>query len=480
MPTGDTIAAVASPPGRSARALIRVSGPDAPAVARELLNLADFPRAVRAARILVEATERRSDGATKGGRGDAFLFPPSLRRSVASSLPLPLLSLTFPAPNSFTGEDTLELLLPGNPHLVRRVLDTILARPGVRQAEPGEFSARAYLNGKLTLEQAEGIAQRIAAETADQLAAADALMDGTHAARLHAHADALTTCLALVEAGVDFADQEDVVPITPADLRARLTVVAEDLAALLGPTAARAADRDRPEAVLVGPPNAGKSTLFNALLARPRAIVSEYAGTTRDALAEPLDLSHDAPGAGAITLVDLAGLADAGIDQIDAAAQALARERIARADVLIWCDPTGRFDAAAFAPSSKPTVRVRTKSDLATQRAPNASEGMVFVPVCALDHTNLPTLRRAIADAAGATAPAGAIALPRHRRAIARTLAHLRAATAAIDSSDASLPEPELTAAALRAALDALGELTGPVGTEDLLARVFSAFCVGK
>src|SRR5690606_32754456 len=126
-------------------------------------------------------------------------------------------------------------------------------------------SARAYLNGRLTLEQAEGIAQRIAAETADQLAAADALMDGSHAARLRAHADALTTCLALVEAGVDFSDQEDVVPITPADLAARLSAVRDDLAGVLGP-APRAAERERPEVALVGPPNAGKSTLFNALL----------------------------------------------------------------------------------------------------------------------------------------------------------------------------------------------------------------------
>ncbi len=478
MPTGDTIAAVASPPGRSARALIRVSGPDAPAIARDLCHLPDFPRAARSA---------------------VFQFAPNASEGMVSQLPL--LALTFPAPNSFTGEPTLELLLPGNPHLVRRVLDTILTVPGTRPAEPGEFSARAYLNNKLTLQQAEGIAQRIAADTAAQLAAADALMDGSHAARLHAHADTLTTCLALVEAGVDFADQEDVVPIPPADLHARLSSVAADLSALLGPTAARAADRERPEAVLVGPPNAGKSTLFNALLARPRAITSEHAGTTRDALAEPLDLSTDAPGASSITLVDLAGLGDEaagggggwGGDEIDTAAQQLARQRIARADVLIWCDPTGRFDAAAFTPANKPTVRVRTKSDLATQIAPNASEGMAtqrapnaigggegMVSVCALDHTNLPTLRRALADASGVAAPAGAIALPRHRRAIAQTLTHLRTAIAAINPADPALPQPELTAAALRAALDALGELTGPIGTEDLLARVFSTFCVGK
>ncbi len=456
MLTGDTIAAVASPPGRARRALIRVSGPASRDIAHALLDLPTFPRAVRPA---------------------SLHLPPS-------DLPLALLTLTFPAPNSFTGEDTLELLLPGNPHLVRRVLDTLLAQPGVRHAEPGEFSARAYLNARLTLEQAEGIAQRIAAETREQLTAADALMDGSHADRLRAHADNLTTCLALVEAGVDFADQEDVVPITPQDLAARLGSVHADLAAAIGADAGSAAERDTPEVVLVGRPNAGKSTLFNALLARPRAIVSDRPGTTRDALAEHIDLSADAPGAGAVTLVDLAGLTDeaeGGIDDIDTAAQHLARQRLARADALLWCDPTGAFDALAFPLPNLPTIRVRTKSDLPGSPERKRGDGpSPHIPVCALDGSNLATLRRAIADTASTTGPAGAIALPRHRRAIAQTLSHLTHARDAIDPNAPALTEPELVAAALRAAIDALAELTGPVGTEDLLARVFSAFCVGK
>ncbi|RMH24152.1 MAG: tRNA uridine-5-carboxymethylaminomethyl(34) synthesis GTPase MnmE [Planctomycetota bacterium] len=466
MLTGDTIAAVASPPGRARRALIRASGPDTPIIARDLLALPDFPRAVRPATLSLPAS--------------------STCASIPECLPLPLLALTFPAPNSFTGEDTLELLLPGNPHLVRRVLDTLLAQPGVRHAEPGEFSARAYLNGRLTLDQAEGIAQRITAETREQLAAAEALMDGSHADRLRAHADNLTTCLALVEAGIDFADQEDVVPISPPDLAARLGSVQADLVAIIGAAAGAAAERDTPEVVLVGRPNAGKSTLFNALLARPRAIVSDRPGTTRDALAEPLDLSADAPGAGVVTLVDLAGLTDqaeGGIDEIDTAAQHLARQRIARADALLWCDPTGAFDPLAFPLPNLPTIRVRTKSDLPgspDRKGVDGDRSSPHIPVCALDGTNLATLRRAIADTATNTGPAGAIALPRHRRAIARTLAHLHQARDAVDPEAHALAEPELIAAALRAAIDALAELTGPVGTEDLLARVFSAFCVGK
>ena len=455
MPTGGTIAAVASAPGRSTSALIRVSGPDALAVSRDLCAINQTSRGIRRARLALPRAN--SDG----------------------SLPLPALAFVMPGPASFTGEDVLELIVPGNPHLVRRVLDAILAREGVRQAEPGEFSARAYLNGRMSIEQAEGIAQKIAAETTEQLQAADALMDGSHAERLRAHADLLTTCLALVEAGVDFSDQEDVIPITPGDLHRRVSAVRDDLASMLGSGRGSAADRERAEAVLVGVPNAGKSTLFNALLGRARAIVSDQAGTTRDALAEPIDLSKDAPGAGAITLVDLAGVQESGIDATDHAAQDQARARIARADVLIWCDPTGSFEARGFTPSAgSGVVRVRTKSDLPERSNQRSDTGVIAL--CALDGSNLPTLRRAIADASGRSGVSGAGALPRHRRAMRETLDRLGEALALIDAGARSLDEPELIAGALRSAIDALGELTGPVGTEDLLARVFSAFCVGK
>ncbi len=455
MPTGGTIAAVASPPGRSHSALIRLSGPAARDAARELCGIT---------------------GWTRGLLRASLALPGSVTPATRA---LPALALVMPQPASFTGEDTLELLIPGNPHLVRRVLDALLTIDGVRQAEPGEFSARAYLNGRMSIDQAEGIAQKIAAENSDQLRDADALMDGSHADRLREHADVLTTCLALVEAGVDFSDQEDVVPITPGDLRARIASVREDLGSMLTSSRGNEPGRERPEVVLVGAPNAGKSTLFNALLGRPRAIVSERAGTTRDALAEPLDLSRDAPGAGSVTLVDLAGVDGVAIDDTDAAAQSRARERIRLADVLVWCDPDGSFEARGFTPDPETrTVRVRTKSDLPSPQPRGSVRGVIAL--CALDGTNTATLRRAIADAAAGSGVAGAASLPRHRRAIRESERWLGEAMLRIDPDDRALSEPELVAGALRSAIDALGELTGPVGTEDLLARVFSAFCVGK
>lgn len=453
MPIGGTIAAVTSAPGRSTSALIRVSGPEALAVARDLCGIDSTSRGIRG--VKVSLPEQSGDG----------------------RLPLAALVFVMPGPTSFTGEDTLELLLPGNPHLVRRVLDAILECENVRQAEPGEFSARAFLNGRMTIAQAEGIAQKITAETQEQLQAAESLMDGSHADRLRAHADLLTTCLALVEAGVDFSDQDDVVPITPRDLHERISGMVADLSSLIGSDEGSAADRERAEVVLVGLPNAGKSTLFNALLGRTRAMVSDQAGTTRDALEEELLLSAAAPGASSVMLVDLPGLDVEGVDDIDQAAQELARTRVRGADVLIWCDPLGAFEARGFASDGSSTIRVRTKSD---QMPKTIGDVSGVIALCAFDGSNLDTLRRAIADACGRSGVGGAVALPRHRRAMSQARAQLNEALVLIDPDARSLDEPELIAGSLRSGLDALGELTGPIGTEDLLGRVFSAFCVGK
>ncbi|MBX3403319.1 MAG: 50S ribosome-binding GTPase [Phycisphaeraceae bacterium] len=454
-PAGQTIAAGASGPGRSVRAIIRLSGPGALDVLAALLV----------------APPAGCPGAAALAPGQ--LVRVALRPGVAAAAALPCLATVFHGPRSFTGEDSAELLLPGSPALVERVLAAILRQPGTRSALPGEFSARAYLSGKLTIDRAEGIAAGIAAQSSAQFDAARRMLDGTSGAQVRRWADEAANLLALVEAGIDFTDQDDVVPIRRDDLCARLARLRDELSRRLGPGAAWERAGERPRVVLFGPPNAGKSTLFNALLGRGRSVASPAAGTTRDALAETLDLGTDAPGSHAVTLIDLPGLDTHARGEVGAAMRDRALEEAARADVIIHCDPRGRFAETAPGPASRPVIRVRTMADLP------GSKSQSGLRVCALDGWNLGPLRRAIADAAHAAPPddAEAAVLPRHRRALAAAIDGLDAATAAATGDRASA---ELIAAGLRSALDALGEITGAVTPDDVLGRVFAVFCIGK
>lgn len=449
MPTGTTIVAISTAPGNAPRAMIRVSGPEAQAFARDHLQIQPQKRGAYASRLRL---------------GDAGSFPVS--------------ALFYPGPNSYSGEDTIEILLPGGSHLVGRVLAQLLQDERVRLAEPGEFSARAYMNGRLGLSEAEGIALRISALHSDALQAADQLLDGRYGEQCRAWVDKITTLLALVEAGVDFSDQDDVVPISSADLIDRLLRLREQLLEQVGGASGDRVVRDAPSVVLVGRPNAGKSALFNALLGVTRAVVCDQAGTTRDALVEPLDLSHDAPGAGVVELIDLAGLGDRAVDAIDDQAQRRARDIIERADAVLWCDPSGRFDERLFEHrAGVPMVRVRTKSDLP---APGATDSG-GVSVCAFDASTLGVLRRAIADATSRASGSGVgVFVPRHRRALNLAIESIGQVMQAIDTSTHTLEHPELIALGLRESLDALGELVGEVSPDDVIGRVFATFCVGK
>lgn len=443
------IAALASGPGFSDRAVIRLSGHGTFAVCARLFDhLPDGPQVIAACRF-----------------------------HLRDDLDLPCLALRFDGPRSFTGEDSLEIVLPGNPTLLGRVVARLLLEPDVREATPGEFSARAYLNNKLSLDQAEGLAATIAARTDEHLSAAAGLLSGRTGSRYRAWSDEIATLLALVEAGIDFTDQEDVVPIAPRDLASRLDAVSAAVTAHLGHAAGAEHATHTPRIVLAGAPNAGKSTLFNALLGRTRAVVAPVAGTTRDVLAEELDLSPTVAGGGVIMLVDLAGLdkALAGAGEIDRSAQKSAEAEIERADAIVWCDPTGRFATSLPAHRAGTVVRVKTKADLPSH------DGKETIAVCALDGWNLGTLLRALADAAWQGGSASHTwLLPRHRRVLALTLDHLRSASGTFDPTAYALARPELTASALREALDLLGELTGRLSPDDIIGRVFATFCVGK
>lgn len=477
MRLGDTILALASGPGGSARAILRLSGPDAWRAAGALLI----------------------GGEPALGAAAGRLRLPS--RSGRTGPELPVLVLARRGPKSFTREDTVELQIPGSPALVERLLSALLdaGAGALRRAGPGEFTARAFLHGALSEAQAEGLALRIAARSGAELLASARLLDGSTGAAYRALCDRVARLLALVEAGIDFTDQDDVVPIAPCDLHHDAAVLLAALEAHIGPRSAREPAAPEARAVLVGAPSAGKSTLFNALLGRQRAVIDPAPGTTRDALAEPLP---PGPGAGAralagagLVLVDLPGI-DAGLAErggADAQAQLSAARELERADVVVWCDPSGRFESAGLAWGNESAhssagavvLRVRTMADRPGPPAAQGDEEMLSV--CALDGWQLESLRRAIVDAgeraqrgAGLRGAAEAAVLPRHRAALSSAHAALEDALLGVDPHARALAAPELVAAGLRRSLDALGELVGAVSPDEVIGRIFATFCVGK
>lgn len=455
---GMTIVAVAtslSTPGIGQRALIRLSGP---AIASGLEGVvAPIP------------THRQAIAARL-----------TLGRKEGAELTVPVLLMRGVAPQTFTGEDTFEISLPAHSYLIERVLRSLMSLPGVRLANPGEFAARAYLAGKMSLDQAQHVAALISASRDEDLLAANLVRSGEPGQRAMLWAQDIAEILALIEAGIDFADQDDVVAISVNQRESRLRDLLERMAkethVHIGADAARSAGH---RVVLWGPPNAGKSTLFNALLGKVRAVASPIAGTTRDALEEEWE---PALGAHAM-LVDVAGVAEVDPRQerthLDSAARAAARRALHGVDVVLWCDPTGEF-----APSGRPTVddevrviRVRTMADLPRQfQSPRED-----IAVCALDGWQVNGVAQAVHHAITAQVDAGSDSrsavqlrlVPRHRAAVENTIRRLHEALDAAHSD-------EVCATALRLALNALGEMTGHISADEVLGRVFARFCIGK
>lgn len=468
----DTILAVATAPGFGAGhgevAVLRFSGPAFAVIERGVVVWdGDAPAAGRVA--------KRASARCLLLRGGYGLVPCGVLR--------------MPSPRSFTGEDTLELHLPANQTVVERITAEVLRSvPGTRWASPGEFAARAFLAGKMTVDQAEGLAATINATNEEQLSAAAELLRGTTGERYRSWADELATLLALVEAGIDFTDQEDVVAIAPQALARRTGELYRAVRRELGDAAGSDGGVGVPHdglarVVLVGKPNAGKSTLFNALLRRNRAVASPVAGTTRDVLQEELDLARDCPGSGKVMLCDVAGLGGTNgpVDSFDVMGRAAAQEAMRSADALVWCSADGRFDEALIAGFAGPVIRVRTFAD----QMLNATGTGGAIAVCGLDGANLGLLRRAIADAVtGSRAGTIAGVLPRHRHALRRAAAALEVAVERAEAEARGAAHkgsaPEMVAGALREALDHLGELVGVISPDDVIGRVFSTFCVGK
>ena len=361
------------------------------------------------------------------------------------------LILFFPGPASATGEDIAELHLHGGRAIVAAVRSALAQLPGLREAAPGEFTRRAFENGRIDLAEAEGLADLIEAETEAQRRQALALAGGALSRQVEKWREQVLTLAARIEAVLDFADADDVGdPL--AGLEDGIAALREDIGAWLArPPAERLKDGVR--VVIAGPANAGKSTLFNALVGREAAIVTPVPGTTRDLIEAPVAL-----GGMAFLLVDTAGLRETG-DAIEAIGVARARASVQAADILLWLGRAERKPPGA--------ILVHAKADLAA--APAEAE----VAISALTGQGLDLLIALLgARASQLVVPEGEVALNGRQR---QALAAVAAALLEAGNSDALI-----AAEALRDARAALGRITGHTGVEDMLDALFGRFCIGK
>ena len=448
-PGAETIFAPATVTGRAALAIVRISGPAAGDVCRGLTGRP--PPAPR------RATRAR------------------LRHPVTAELLDEGLVLWFPAPRSFTGEDVLELHLHGGRAVISGIMAALSDLPGLRPAEPGEFTRRAFLNGRLDLTAVEGLADLIDAETRAQARQALRQLDGALGRLYQSWRQILLRALARLEAEIDFAPEEEV----PDDL---LESVRPEVERLSAEIAAHLADGHRGERLragltvaVVGPPNAGKSSLVNRLARRDVAIVTPLPGTTRDVLEVPLDLAGYP-----VTLLDTAGLREVA-DVIEAEGVRRARDRAERADLRLIM-----FDGAAW-PSQDPAtaalvdhaaVVTVSKSDLIAQPGGLAVGGHAALRVSCLTGDGMQRLLDVLTERARELMTTGnepLLTRARHRAALQAAGEVLTRFSAAPDGAELALMAEDL-----RLAARALGRVTGEVAVEDVLDRIFAEFCIGK
>ena len=432
----DTIAALATPAGRGAIGVVRVSGPGVPGIAKTILGALPAPRQARFARF------RDSAGATIDEG----------------------LALYFSSPHSYTGEDVLELQGHGGPVLMHTLLAACLDA-GARLAEPGEFTRRAFLEGKLDLAQAEAVADLIDASSREAARAALRSLSGEFSNAVHALEAQLAELRALTEAMLDFPE-EDVDAVHRSDATSRLARIGESLGEVLCKSREGRLLRSGIHVVLAGRPNVGKSSLLNRLAGEERAIVTPIAGTTRDALREPIQI-EGVP----LTLVDTAGLRQAS-DTVEQLGIEHTERELAQADLVLLVEDAGTLSASLPEVISQgQRLVVYNKVDLVPKfQAPPGA-----LAVSAKTGEGLSSLRSAILAAAGwsFTGESVYLARERHLRALEKARAHIEAA-------QRELARWELFAEELRLAHSSLGAITGEFTTEDLLGQIFSRFCIGK
>ena len=443
MQQSETIAAIATAPGTGAIAVIRVSGPQAQQVVQ---------------------------GCTNGRRLQARLATLVRVRDTRGCVIDECVATYFAAPASFTGEDTVELSCHGGMLVTRRVLERLLAC-GARPAEPGEFSRRAFENGKLDLTQAEAVMDIISAGSDLALRAAQNQLQGAIGNQVAAAADILINVAAHVEAYIDFPE-EDIAPDTTDTLLRQLDEVETILRRLLATADEGRLLREGIRTAIIGAPNVGKSSLLNMLLGYERAIVSSTAGTTRDTIEESVAL-----GGLRLRLIDTAGLHESA-DAIERAGMERSRRAGAEADLILEvADATAPRPALELPQTGAHHLLLLNKCDLPLH--PDWAAEQAAIRISCRAGTGREALEQAVEklflSESGERDSLAAINT-RHRHALQQALEYLAAARAALCAGES----PEFVDVDLRAALDSLGSITGRIDTEDILTRVFSTFCLGK
>lgn len=454
MSHSDTIVAQATPPGRGGVGILRISGPKAASVAEQILG--KLPKA----RYADYLPFREADGTV-------------LDQGIA---------LWFPGPNSFTGEDVLELQGHGGPVILDLLLKRIVSLPGLRIARPGEFSERAFLNDKLDLAQAEAIADLIDASSEQAARSAVNSLQGVFSQRVNSLVEALTHLRIYVEAAIDFPDEE-IDFLSDGKIEAQLDGVISDLNQVRQEARQGSLLREGMKVVIAGRPNAGKSSLLNALAGREAAIVTDIAGTTRDVLREHIHIDGMP-----LHIIDTAGLREAS-DEVERIGIERAWQEIEQADhVLFMVDGTTTAETdpqaiwpefIARLPAAMPVTVIRNKADVTGEAAgADTASHHTLIRLSARSGAGVETLRDHLKESMGfaGNVEGGFIARRRHLEALELASVHLLQGRDQLLGARAG----ELLAEELRLAQQALSEITGEFTADDLLGRIFSSFCIGK
>ena len=438
----DTIVALASPPGRGHRAIVRLSGPEAVSIAAAFFHAPQNLEEAPGFSVL--------DGAVE-----------------VDAVSVPARAYVMRAPAAYTREDVVEFHLPASNPLLQHVIRAMMGA-GARHAEPGEFTERAFLNGRIDLAQAEAVLRAVHAVHLTELRNAVAQLRGFAYREIDSLRGRIVELMSLLELNIDFSDQ-DIVLVDAQEVRSRIDLIQGDIGGILR-RASRLVPAEGIPVVLYGPANAGKSTLFNALVGEEQAIVSHLPGTTRDYLQAGLEIDGVL-----LRLVDTAGIRETE-DLVEQVAQARSHEQAAVASLLVCVLDVRGASSAAPCPGRKPDIVVLNKADLADAAAPVPVEGWPCraIAVSALRGDGLGELKRALVQAVELQVSGSHAFVPNLRQTVC-----MEEARGALDAA-LSAPGEELTAYELRRAARVLGEVIGEVPTDELLDRIFSRFCIGK